>query len=183
LLWELTKCRGNTRVLSPNRLSFSFTRSIWTETFLQLARWFSSLLNKILRSGYWKIYIPHLDDWLIFPFTFVILLLNLFTSLILSCCLSPLCTGKSSFITFSSYLYQNVCFKLFFISFSLPPSLTAHYLFIFVSFLHTHTHILKYLYFICCLSLLFVNSVLLMRMIFIMLFQLFLWYCYFLAFY
>jgi len=51
----------------------------------------------------------------------------------------------------------------------------------FASFLHTD--ILKALYFIRCLSLLFVTSVLLMHMTFLMFFQLFLCYCYFLALY
>jgi len=70
---------------------------------------------------------------------------------------------------------------IFFISFSLPSSLTAHYLFIFASLLHTH--ILKSLYFISCLFPLFVTSVLLMLVIFLKFFQLFLCHCYFLAFY
>ena len=38
----------------------------------------------------------------------MILLLYLYTLLILSCSVFPLCTLKSSFIIFSSYLYQNV---------------------------------------------------------------------------
>ena len=85
-------------------------------------------------------------------------------------------------IYYFSFLSLSECLFLitFFISFSLPSSLTAHHSFIFASFLRTH--ILKSLYFICCLSLLFVIPVLLMHMIFLMFFQLFLCYCYFLAF-
>jgi hypothetical protein len=139
-------------------------------------------LIKILSSGYCKMYIPHLNGWLIFPINFVILLLHLYTLLILSCSLISF-TNSKDLIYYFFFISLSGCLFLIilFISFSLPSSLTAHHLFLFASPLQTH--ILKSLYFICCLSFLFATSVLLMLMIFLMFFHLFLCYCYFLAFY
>lgn len=70
----------------------------------------------------------------------MILLLYLYTFLILSCSLSPLCTRKSSFIIFSSYLYQNVCFNYFLYVF-LATVLLDSSSFIYICFLFTQPHL------------------------------------------